>query len=297
MTNVFLLSLLILAYNGVLLLMLVFIVIVVYLFLSRKQLLKKIQDLEQNLTQEQQKQSMLIQQNQAHGADKTIQHLKHLQNTNQALRENNILKMYVDSTVLQYMICCDLEQSIFSNETIEATVVFIDICCFTALAENEPPNVVVQILNKYFDLIVQEVDKHQGYIDKFIGDAVMAVFKGDAHAIRAVKSALAVVEQICSIRHEQYLDIPQRPNVCIGINSGEMILGNIGSHSLKRLDHTVIGDVVNTAQRIQSNGGGGEVWVGENTYQLIKQAFVCQDKGDILVKNKALSVKVYQVIE
>jgi len=297
MTNMFLLSLLILTYNGVFLLMLVFIAIVVYLFLSRKQLLKKIQDLEQSLTQEQQKQSMLIQQNQASSADKTIQYLNNLQTTNQALRENNILKMYVDSTVLQYMICCDLEQSIFSNETIEASVVFIDICCFTALTEKEPPDLVVKILNKYFDLIVKEIDHSKGYIDKFIGDAVMAVFRGDAHATHAVEAGLAIAKQICSIQHEQHTDIPQRPNVCIGINSGEMILGNIGSHSLKRLDHTVIGDVVNTAQRIQASGGGGEVWIGENTYQMIKQTFACQHRGDIMVKNKALPVKIYQVIE
>lgn len=229
--------------------------------------------------------------------DKTLQYVSQLQDTVQALRENNILKMYVDPTVLQYMACCDLEKSIFSNETIEATVVFIDICCFTALAETEPPDVVVQILNKYFDLIVQEVANQQGYIDKFMGDAVMAVFKGDFHADRAVEASLAVVKQICAIQNEQNIGVAYTPNVSIGINSGEMISGNIGALSLKRLDYTVIGDVVNTAQRIQSNGGAGEVLVGENTFQLIKQAFVCQRKDDIKVKNKTQPVKIYQVIE
>lgn len=229
--------------------------------------------------------------------DKTLTYVSQLQNTVQALRENNILKMYVDPTVLQYMACCDLEKSIFSNETIEASVVFIDICCFTSIAETEAPDVVVKILNKYFDLIVKEISNQQGYVDKFMGDAVMAVFRGDFHADRAVEASLAVVKQICTIQNEQNVGIPFSPNVSIGINSGEMISGNIGALSLKRLDYTVIGDVVNTAQRIQSNGNAGEILVGESTFQLIKQAFVCRRKDDIMVKNKALPVKIYQVIE
>lgn len=229
--------------------------------------------------------------------DKTLTYVSQLQNTVQALRENNILKMYVDPTVLEYMICCDLEKSLFSNENIEASVVFIDICSFTAIAETEAPDVVVKILNKYFDLIVKEITNHRGYVDKFMGDAVMAVFRGDFHADRAVEASLAVVKQICAIQNEQNVGIAYSPNVSIGINSGEMISGNIGALSLKRLDYTVIGDVVNTAQRIQSNGSPGEILVGENTFQLIKQAFVCQRKEDIKVKNKALPVKIYQVIE
>jgi class 3 adenylate cyclase len=76
-----------------------------------------------------------------------------------------------------------------------------------------------------------------------------------------------------------------------------MVSGNIGSVSLKRLDYTVIGDVVNTAQRIQSSGGPGEVLVGENTYQMIKQAFVCTRKEDVLVKNKTQPVRIYEVME
>ncbi len=229
--------------------------------------------------------------------DKTLSYVSQLQNTVQALRENNILKMYVDPTVLNFMACCDFERSLFSNETIEASVVFIDICGFTAIAENEAPDVVVTILNKYFDLIVKEVTNHGGYVDKFMGDAVMAVFRGDFHADKAVEASLAVVKQICAIQREENVGVAYSPNVSIGINSGEMVSGNIGSVSLKRLDYTVIGDVVNTAQRIQSNGGPGEVLVGENTYQLIKQAFVCQRKEDVVVKNKTQPVRIYEVVE
>jgi CheY-like chemotaxis protein len=89
--------------------------------------------------------------------DKTLAYVNQLQNTVQAIRENNILKMYVDPTVLQYMTRTEFAHDVTLNETIEATVVFIDICGFTAIAENEAPDLVVKLLNKYFDLIVKEI--------------------------------------------------------------------------------------------------------------------------------------------
>ena len=82
------------------------------------------------------------------------------------------------------------------NETVEATVVFIDICSFTSISENESPDTVVKLLNKYFDVMVKEIIAQGGYIDKFIGDAVMAVFRGDYHLDRAIDACLAVRKKI-----------------------------------------------------------------------------------------------------
>ena len=229
--------------------------------------------------------------------DKTLAYVFQLQNTVQAIRENNILKMYVDPTVLQYMTRSEFAQDVTINETIEASVAFIDICGFTAIAENEAPDVVVKLLNKYFDIIVKEITNFGGYVDKFMGDAVMAVFKGEFHADKTVEASLSVIKQISAIHEELNTIANYQPNVSIGINSGEMVSGNIGSVSLKRLDYTVIGDVVNTAQRIQAHGSPGEVLVGENTYELIKQAFVCQRKDDAVVKNKTKPIPIYQVVE
>ena len=105
------------------------------------------------------------------------------------------------------------------------------------------------MLNSYFDVIVKEIIAQNGYVDKFIGDAVLAVFRNEYHLDRAVDACLAVkneIEKIVSDPNGQGF----RPKVSIGIHSGEMVSGNIGSASLRRLDYTVIGDVVNTAERL-----------------------------------------------
>ena len=138
---------------------------------------------------------------------------------------------------------------------LDATVAFIDICSFTSISENETPDNTVNLLNKYFDVMVKEIIAQGGYIDKFMGDAVMAVFRGDYHLDRAIEACLAVRKNIeTSPKQEEAKTF--HPKVSIGIHSGEMISGNIGSANLKRLDYTVIGDVVNVAQRLQGSGKG-----------------------------------------
>ncbi len=229
--------------------------------------------------------------------EKTARHVDQLRETLHAIKENNILKMYVDETVLKFMTHKSFEQSLLVNEAIEATVVFFDICGFTAITENLPANTVVSLINNYFDLMVKEIIKQGGYVDKFIGDAVMAVFKGEYHLDRAIDAALAVRTQIEAIR-EPIAEVPKyRPMVSIGINSGEMVSGNIGSASLRRLDYTVIGDAVNLAQRFQAVAQPGQIIIGENTYQQVKESFKCRRLEEVKLKNKAKPVVIYEVLE
>src|SRR5258705_12631180 len=124
--------------------------------------------------------------------EKTIRHVTQMRETMKAIKENNILKMYVDETVLNFMGGREFETSLMVNETIEATVAFIDICSFTSISENESPDTVVKILNSYFDVMVKEILAQDGFIDKFIGDAIMAVFRGEYHLDRAIDGCLAV---------------------------------------------------------------------------------------------------------
>src|SRR6478672_10819738 len=99
---------------------------------------------------------------------KTIEHVAELRKTLQAIKENNILRMYVDETVLNFMNRREYETSLMVNESVEATVVFIDICSFTTISETEPADIVVKLLNKYFDVMVKEIIAQGGYVDKFI---------------------------------------------------------------------------------------------------------------------------------
>ena len=227
---------------------------------------------------------------------KTIKQVAQIKETLKAIKENNILRMYVDESVLNYMGRQEFEHSLILNETVEATVVFIDICGFTAITENEKADTVVSMLNSYFDVMVKEIIAQKGYVDKFIGDAIMAVFRGDFHLDRAIDASLAVRALINKLPHEA-TGFPFTPKVSIGINTGELVSGNIGSVTLRRLDYTVIGDVVNTAQRLQSVAKPGQVVLSAEAYDMVKESFHCKELGEVTLKNKANPVKVYEVLE
>jgi len=226
---------------------------------------------------------------------KTIRQVDQIRETLKAIQENNILKMYVDESVLRYMDRKEFELSLMANETIEASVVFIDICGFTRIAETAPADVVVAMLNQYFDVIVKEIIAQNGYIDKFVGDAVMAVFRGEYHLDRAVDACLAVRTLVGNL--PEIRELLFRPMVSIGVSSGEVISGNIGSASLRRLDYTVIGDVANTAKRLQGVAQPGQVVIPGVIYEKIKESFKCVSLGEFSLKNKVHPVTIYEVVE
>ncbi|MEJ7695032.1 adenylate/guanylate cyclase domain-containing protein [Daejeonella sp.] len=228
--------------------------------------------------------------------EKTILHVKQLQETLQAIKENNILKMYVDENVLNFMAHKEFETSLLKNETLEATVVFIDVCGFTAITEQVAANTVVKLLNGLFDTIVKEIIAQGGHVDKFMGDAVMAVFRGDYHLDRAIDAALAVKIQVEKSEAIEMGNIKYKPQISIGINSGEMVSGNIGSETLKRLDYTVIGDAVNLSQRLQTVAKAGQIIITEEVYHKAKESFSCGKVGEVNLKNKAKAVMVYEVL-
>lgn len=229
--------------------------------------------------------------------EKTVNYVKQLHETMQAIKENNILKMYVDDTVLNFMAHKEFENSLLKNETMEATVMFIDVCGFTSITENVPANIVVNLLNGLFDKIVKEVIAQGGHVDKFMGDAVMAVFRGNYHLDRAIDTALAIRTQLASMEPITAGDKNFKAEVSVGINSGEMVSGNIGSASLKRLDYTVIGDSVNLAQRLQSAAKPGQIVITESVHEKIKESFKCEKIGEVSLKNKAHSIVIYEVLE
>lgn len=226
--------------------------------------------------------------------DKTIKHVNQLKETLKAVKENDILRMYVDETVLNFMGKNGVENALFENETVEGTVAFIDIVEFTRISETESPDVVVKLLNKYFDLMVKEIINQKGIVDKFMGDSVMAVFKGQYHLDRAVDACLAIRESLQKVEKEEEEDYKLK--ISIGVNSGEMVSGNIGSSTLKRLDYTVIGDVVNVAARLQASAAVNQILISAGNYEKIKESFQCREVGLINLKNKKAPLKVFEVI-
>lgn len=226
--------------------------------------------------------------------DRTLAHVKQIRQTLQALKENDILRMYVDETVLNFMGNKEVETFIFENEIVEASVCFIDIVGFTKISETQPPDVVVNLLNKYFDIMVKEIINQKGIVDKFMGDCIMAVFKGPYHLDRSIDACLAIRNKLDELPEQ--IEECFKPKISIGINCGEMVSGNIGSCTLRRLDYTVIGDIVNVAARLQSAATVNQILISQKSYDFIKESFICREVGSISMKNKKDPVVAYEVL-
>lgn len=123
----------------------------------------------------------------------------------------------------------------------------------------------------------------------------MAICRGEFHLDRAIEASLAVRKKVGNLPPVSE-KLSFLPKLSIGINSGEMISGNIGSASLRRLDYTVIGDTVNTAQRLQSAANEGQIVISEAAYERMKDSYHCERIGEMILKNKEKSATIYEVV-
>lgn len=168
-------------------------------------------------------------------------------------------------------------------------MVFIDVRGFTALSERLPPRDAVSRLNRFYNLAAQTVFRLDGTLDKLIGDEVMAFFgapfRPEDHQARAVQAALYIVSGV-----EAMVEDGGDLQVGGGIATGEVFMGNVGEGEVR--DFTVIGDVVNTAARLQSAAGPGEVLATEETYRQVAQQFADAPQRILEVKGKAAPVAV-----
>jgi len=185
------------------------------------------------------------------------------------------------------------------GKTARVTILFSDIEGFTRLSEALEPQRVVSFLNEYMTAMVKVIEEKGGILDKFIGDGIMAIFlsqngHGD-HALRAGRAGVRMQRRLAGLKRDWAVTRPEVAQllVRIGINTGEVVAGNIGAET--RMDYTVIGDNVNLAARLQSHGRGGEVHVSEAVYREVKDAVLARELGSITVKNRVQPVQVYAV--
>jgi adenylate cyclase len=186
------------------------------------------------------------------------------------------------------------------GELQNCSILFADICGFTAITESLQPRETVAFLNQYLTIMTKAIFTFNGSVDKFLGDGIMAVFGAPVstpnHALEATLAALEMRNQL-NILKEQFSqefgikNFSQR----IGINTGQVIYGNVGSP--QRMDFTVIGDSVNLAARMESNAPPGSILITKNTFDKVKAVIDAREWEPIKVKGKLETIKVYEVLD
>ncbi|HSE40240.1 MAG TPA: adenylate/guanylate cyclase domain-containing protein, partial [Acidobacteriota bacterium] len=186
----------------------------------------------------------------------------------------------------------------FSGKKEKLTVFFSDIRGFTTMSEQLQPEQVSELLNEYFSRMTKLVFKYGGTLDKFMGDCIMAFFGNPIpytdHAKRAVLMAVEMMQELNKLKTEwAERGKPHSLEVGIGIATGEVIVGNLGSTEF--FDYTVIGDTVNLASRLQSNAKGGQILISASTYEDAKDVVVADRLEPLTVKGKSQPVEVFAV--
>jgi class 3 adenylate cyclase len=181
------------------------------------------------------------------------------------------------------------------------SVLFADLSGFTPFSETREPEEVMEVLNHAFSRLTEIVFKHHGTLDKFIGDCVMAFYGAPIpagnDAVNAVRSALEM-RRVFNELKAQWGDAGPQLGLAIGINSGEAIVGNVGSD--RRLEYTVIGDTVNVAARLQDQAGAGQILIGEDTHRKavteMGERLITRERPAVSLKGREKPLRVHEVV-
>jgi adenylate cyclase len=221
-----------------------------------------------------------------------------------AMAHEKIAQQSLQRSALERFLSPEVAEMVVANPDIrlggvnqEVTVLFADIRGFTTMSEEMEPGRVVEILNEYFTRVTDVIFDNGGTLDKYIGDAVMAVFgapisKGN-DAAAAVNSAIQIQRLLVELNRDAAARRWPELRVGIGINTGNAIAGNIGSP--RRLDYTVVGDAVNTAQRLMTNAAGGQILISESTARKMGKTFDLERLPELKVKGRSEAVPVFRV--
>lgn len=184
------------------------------------------------------------------------------------------------------------------GENRDIAVLFVDIRGFTTMSEVLEPEQVVEILNQYLNLTTNAIFKNRGTLDKFVGDATMAVFNSpfdlDDYEFRAVCAAMDIVAGGAALEDKLMKEFGRSVGFGVGVNCGPAVVGNVGCEF--RMDFTAIGDTVNTAARLEANAKKGQVLISDTIYERVKDRVEVEEVGEIPLKGKSKGVFVYSVV-
>ncbi|MBD1812745.1 adenylate/guanylate cyclase domain-containing protein [Microcoleus vaginatus DQ-U2] len=224
-----------------------------------------------------------------------------LEDISREKRMKNTMYRYLTPGVVDKVMALG-EGAMMVGERKEVTILFSDIRGYTTLTENLGASEVVSLLNEYFETMVEAVFHYEGTLDKFIGDALMAVFGAplplnppESHGWMAVQSALDMRRRLKEFNDSRPGEVPFRFG--IGISSGEVVSGNIGSQ--KRMDYTVIGDAVNLSSRLEqlTKEYGCDIILSEFTYSLCREGIWVRELDKVRVKGQNQPVGIYELLQ
>lgn len=209
----------------------------------------------------------------------------------------SVFKQYVAPQLVDQISRDKNYELVLGGELRQVAVLFVDIRGFTTISEQLNPKEVVEILNEYLSLTTSCILEYNGMLDKFIGDAAMAVFNApfdlDDYIFKAVCAAWDMKTRAGVLEEKFRERFGRGVSFGIGINCGNAVVGNIGCDF--RMDYTTIGDTVNTAARLENNAGAGQILISDRVYKAVKDRILVTPVGALSLKGKDEEIFVYQV--
>jgi class 3 adenylate cyclase len=227
---------------------------------------------------------------------KTLKHAAEVRQMVRSIEENGVLRKFVQSGVLDRLRSLTQGPEALAGERVEASVVFIQIKDFAAVARQGPPEAVIRTLNENFQVIVPELTSRGGTVDKFLGDSVMAVFRGPDHLTRSVEACVALRDQHRAMAFRSGPQSPYAYGLSIGLDSGHVIFGGLGGPDLGRLDYTVLGDVTDTAAQLAAMAKRDQLLIPDHLRQHLAGVFECRTIGTQRLPSSVSAVPVFNIV-
>ena len=211
----------------------------------------------------------------------------------------NAFQYYLTPSVIAEMLK-DPSKLKLGGDKKQLTVLFSDIRGFTTISEQLSPEGLVHLLNEYLTAMTDLIFKYDGLLDKYMGDAIMAVYGAPLdqpdHALRACRTALEMLHTLKKLQAKWSAEEKPYVNIGVGVNTGDMVVGNMGSQM--RFDYTVMGDSVNLSSRLEgiNKEYGTNIVISEFTYAIVKDELYCRELDAVRVKGKKLPVKIYELL-
>ena len=207
-------------------------------------------------------------------------------------------KRYVAPEIVDDILKQGMDTIKLGGEAVDCAILFVDIRGFTTMSESMEPEQVVEILNKYLELTSSSIFKYGGTLDKFIGDATMAIFGAplpmEDHVFKAVCAANDMVERSHELARELEERFGRSVSFGVGVHCGKAVVGNIGT--ARRMDYTAIGDTVNTSARLEANAPADTVYLSKRVVESLEGRIECESVGNIPLKGKSEDLEVFKLL-